>query len=114
MLADTALDGKFQHECASSEVGGTGPHSLAAVGPRSPVWVYGGWLAHAVVMSHASSDGRGVFHRTYLGLRGRAMWGVGLAAISIALLAGYAMTHWLALILVAGFALFFRLAWKTK
>jgi hypothetical protein len=42
------------------------------------------------------------------------MWGVGLAAISIALLAGYAMTHWLALILVAGFALFFRLAWKTK
>ena len=38
MLADTALDGKFQHECASSELGGTGPHSLAAVGPRSPCW----------------------------------------------------------------------------
>lgn len=42
------------------------------------------------------------------------MWGLGLAAISVALLAGYAATHWVALILVAGFALFCGFAWMTK
>jgi len=42
------------------------------------------------------------------------MWGLGIAAISIALLAGYATTHWVALIVVAGFALLAGFAWTTK
>ena len=42
------------------------------------------------------------------------MWGLGLAAISVALLAGYATGHWVALLLVMGFALLCGFAWVTK
>jgi uncharacterized membrane protein len=42
------------------------------------------------------------------------MWGLVLAATSVAMLVGYATTHWVALFILVGTALFFGFAWKTK
>ena len=42
------------------------------------------------------------------------MWGLVGVAISVAVLVGYATTHWFVLLGLAASALFLGFAWKTK